>query len=30
VAQHLKTEPYKRQADIDHLAAGLHKSGLPE
>ena len=30
VAQHLKIEPYKRQADIDHLAAGLRKAGLPE
>ena len=30
MTQHLRTEPYKRQADIDHLAAGLRKAGLPE
>jgi TolB-like protein/Tfp pilus assembly protein PilF len=30
VARHLKIEPYRRQADIDHLAAGLRKAGLPE
>jgi TolB-like protein/two-component SAPR family response regulator len=30
VAQHLRTEPYKRQTDIDHLAVGLRKAGLPE
>jgi TolB-like protein/Tfp pilus assembly protein PilF len=30
IRQHLRTEPYKRQADTDHLAAGLHKAGLPD
>jgi hypothetical protein len=30
IAQHLRIEPYKRQADVDHLAAGLRKAGLPE
>jgi TolB-like protein/Tfp pilus assembly protein PilF len=30
IRQHLRTEPYKRQADIDHLAAGLHKVSLPD
>jgi TolB-like protein/tetratricopeptide (TPR) repeat protein len=30
IAQHLKIEPYKRQEDIDHLATGLRKAGLPE
>jgi TolB-like protein/DNA-binding SARP family transcriptional activator/Tfp pilus assembly protein PilF len=30
VAQHLRIEPYKRQVDIDHLAAGLRKAGLPD
>jgi TolB-like protein/Tfp pilus assembly protein PilF len=30
IAQHLRIEPYKRQADIDHLADGMRKAGLPE
>jgi tetratricopeptide (TPR) repeat protein len=30
IAQHLRIEPYQHQADVDHLAAGLRKAGLPE
>lgn len=30
ITQHLKIEPYKHQADVEHLAAGLRKAGLPE
>ena len=30
IAQHLRIEPYKHQADVDHLATGLRKAGLPE
>ena len=30
IAQHLKIEPYKHRADVDHLADGLRKAGLPE
>ena len=30
IAQHLRIEPFKRPANVDHLAAGLRKAGLPE
>jgi len=30
IAQHLRIEPYKHRADVDHLATGLRKAGLPE